>query len=178
MIQSCRKYTSYGALDEAIAAGGANSTAGIINGLNSTDNSVLIHAPSAEDLAEIRANREKKHKELLAGLILNSGSSTRETMNSHRTPKISILPKVATIHEESSLNNQKQPGSITTASTGKIGEKSSSLMEDSLELKSEGNDDLTPGNNNNSSMSGNNSKGPLLKQSSATISVESIPSQD
>lgn len=107
MIQSCRKYTAYTALDSAINKNPDNLT--------------------GEEMAEIRANRERKHKELLASLIINDKSSTGHRSSTLRKPDRSGSVLSSTIPSNTSKLSQIEEGSVTASSKTEEISKSQTL---------------------------------------------------
>lgn len=152
MIQSCRKYTAYSALDEA---------------MNASSKESAEHRLTLEEMAELRANRERKHRELLASMILNETNK-----NSNHNSRSNTM-----IRSKSVADDGKHRLSLATAvtqSTGKTG-KLSTNFEDSLESMSR----TEVESKMNSSQPPPPTLQPVSKQASGVFStIESLPSND
>jgi hypothetical protein len=197
MINSCRKYSTYTALDEAIAQN--NESMPPSNEGSQVLTSHHHHhgaspGPGPEELAEMRANREKKHKELMASMVLNSDrpsmiSTANKDSNHHNHNRFSRSSSGKEDHSKQhhqqqnhsqSHHQQQQRSSLAThkTSNSSLGGKLSNIDE-SLEGKSE--IDSLEGGQPPTTAPGSRAKTPtaLSKQNSTSFSLgESLTSQD
>jgi hypothetical protein len=197
MINSCRKYSTYTALDEAIAQN--NESMPPSNEGSQVLTSHHHHhgaspGPGPEELAEMRANREKKHKELMASMVLNSDrpsmiSTANKDSNHHNHNRFSRSSsgkedQSKQHHQQQnhsqSHHQQQQRSSLAThkTSNSSLGGKLSNIDE-SLEGKSE--IDSLEGGQPPTTAPGSRAKTPtaLSKQNSTSFSLgESLTSQD
>jgi hypothetical protein len=163
MVNSCRKYSAFNALDQAISSG-KNGTTEIKPDL------------TPEEIAEVRANRERKHKELLASLILNdtkpSSSISKEHSAGNRASAHARSKSI--LVNNSASSDRPRRNSAATQSSNKTSAKNSIMEGESIEI-TKGDGDSERDVHSVHSKAGNRTP---LRQNSAAFSLESLGSND
>jgi hypothetical protein len=159
MVNSCRKYSAFSALDQAISSGK--------NGTNE-----IKPVLSPDEIAEIRANRERKHKELLASLILNDRKPSYNTSKEQSGNRSSTHARSKSILINNSASSDRpRRNSTATQSSNKTSAKNSVMEGESTEI--------TKGDaDSERDAHGKGGNHTPIRQNSAAFSLESLGSND